>query len=133
MPGNPIFNSTRDEVLIEDKKKSVFKTWLTIFLCNFLSCVSLAITEFFIRMVFTNMQWLSSLKIWDDALTVIIYMIPVIISFFVISGQIRKRATYLISDRVTARIASWIMAFIYTPWYILVPLSIFVDLSEMFN
>lgn len=128
---NFIFSNTRDEVGKKDKKASVFKTWLTVFLCNLLSCIVLLIVEFFIRKVFTTIPWLSSLKIWNDPLTVIVYAIPVIISFFVISSQIRKRAAYLIRDRAPARIASWVMAVFYTPWYILVPISLFIDMSEI--
>ena len=74
---------------------------------------------------------LASLTIWDSLLTVIVYMIPVVISFFVISFQIRHRARYLISDKVPSNIASWVMAVLYTPWFILVPSSAIWNLTEL--
>ena len=128
-----IFSNSADSEKVEnkDKNRSVFKTWLTIFLCNFLSCVLLLIIEFIMRMCVANGNNLSSLVIWDSPLTVIVYMIPVIISFFVISSQIRRRARYLMSERTPSVVASWIMAVLYTPWFILIPSSAIWNLTEI--
>ena len=126
-----IFGNTGENVEKKDKKASVLKTWLTIFLCNFLSCILLLIIEFIMRQGIDTTNHLASLTIWDSPLTVIVYMIPVVISFFVISFQIRHRARYLISDKVPSNIASWVMAVLYTPWFILVPSSAIWNLTEL--
>ena len=49
-----IFSNSADSEKVEnkDKNRSVFKTWLTIFLCNFLSCVLLLIIEFIMRLLY---------------------------------------------------------------------------------
>lgn len=127
-----IFGNSADDVLSSDKRISVFKTSLTVFLCNFLSCVLLLITEFIIRS--SNDRYslfmLKSLTIWDSFATVIIYAIPIVISFFVIHRQVIKRGYYMVSDRTPVKIASWIMPVFCTPWYIWIPTSLIQDLSD---
>ncbi len=124
-------SSEGDQVLKEDKRKSVFYTWLTIFLCNFLSCVFLFIIEFVMRMISTSGVRLSSLTVWDSPMTVTVYLLPVLVSFFVISGQLRHRAHYMVSDRIPARVSSWIMAVFFSPWFILIPSSVVWNLTDI--
>lgn len=128
-----IFSNSSENVQKHDRKRAVLKTWLTVFLCNLLSCVALLIIEFVMRMVVENGVTLSSLVIWDSPATIFVYMIPVVISFFVISAQIRRRNRYLIADRIPARIASWVMAVLYTPWFILIPSSVVWNLTDIIN
>ena len=124
-------SSEGDKVLKEDKRRSIFNTWLTIFLCNLLSCVLLFAVEFVMRMISTSGIRLNSLTIWDTPMTVTVYVIPVIISFFVISGQLRHRAHYMVSDRIPARIMSWVMAVFFSPWFILIPSSAVWNLTDL--
>lgn len=74
---------------------------------------------------------LSSLVIWDSPLTVIVYSIPVLISFFIIKAQVKRRAQYMISDKLPGKVASWIMAVLYSPWFILIPSSAVFNLTEL--
>lgn len=128
-----IFSNSADAEKLEkkDKKISVFKTWLTIFLCNFLSCILLLIIEFMMRMCFDSGVHFSSLTIWDSPLTVIVYAIPVVASFFIISAQIRHRGRYMVPDKTPSRVAAWVMAVLYTPWFILIPSSAIWNLTEL--
>lgn len=126
-----IFGNCADEVLKTDKRMSVFKTALTVFLCNFLSCVLLLIIEFIIRTTGDKYSFmLDSLTIWDSAVTVIVYAIPIVISFFVIHRQVIKRGYYMVADRTPVKIASWIMPLFCSPWYIWIPTSFIQDLSD---
>lgn len=128
-----IFSNSADAEKLEkkDRQRSVFKTWLTVFLCNLLSCVALLIVEFIMRMCFDDGIHFSSLTIWDSPLTVIVYAIPVIISFFVIAAQVRRRGRYMVSDKTPSTVMSWIMAVLYTPWFILIPSSAIWNLTEL--
>lgn len=127
-----IFGNSADEVLKVDKRISVFKTALTVFLCNFLSCVLLLIIEFIMRTTGDEYSIfiLKSLTIWDSAVTVLVYAIPIVISFFVIHGQVIKRGHYMVSDRTPVKIASWIMPLLCTPWYIWIPTSLIEDITD---
>ncbi len=125
-----IFGNSSDNVLKADKRSSIIRTGWTLFLCNLLSCVLLLVVEFIMRTSEDIYISLSSLKIWDSPLTVVVYMIPVVISFFIIKKQVKSRGYYMVSDRTPVKIASWFMAILYTPWYIIVPMSLIIDLSQ---
>lgn len=127
-----IFGNSADEVLKVDRRISVFKTALTVFLCNFLSCLLLLIIEFVIRTSndSNSLIMLQSLTIWNSAATVFVYAVPIVISFFVIHKQIIKRGYYMVSDRTPVKIASWVMPLLCTPWYIWIPTSLIQDLSD---
>lgn len=127
-----IFGNSADEVLKADKRASVFKTSLTVFLCNFLSCLLLLTIEFIMRTTTDEYSIfkLRSLTIWDSPMTVIVYAIPIVISFFVIHMQVIKRGYYMVSDRTPVKIASWFMPVFCTPWYIWVPTSLIQDISD---
>ncbi len=127
-----IFGNASDTVVKADQRASIFKSWLTAFLCNFLSCVLLLIVEFAIRNTTDkySMIRLDSLRIWDSFLTVAVYSIPVIISFIIIFRQMINRGYYMVSDKTPIRIGSWLMAIFTTPWFILVPTSLVQDISD---
>lgn len=129
-----IFSNCGDEVEKKDRQIAIRKTWITVTLSNILSSVGLMILEFMMRIVMTENQiHFSGLTIWDSPATVIVYMIPIIISFLIIFFQVRRRGTYLVSDRMPVKIASWVMAILYSPWYIIIPMSAIKNLTEVIS
>ncbi len=127
---NFIISNTADDVDKLDKKRAIKSTWLTASLTNIISSLILLIIEFIMRMAVDTMHF-SSLTIWDSPLTVIVYTIPIIISFFIIWSQVRRRASCLLVDRGPSKVASWIMAILYSPWYIIIPSSAIWNLTEI--
>ena len=126
-----IFSNASDDVPKHDRRVSVFKTFLTIFLTNVLSSMLLLIVEFIIRTTTDPMTFrFDSLRIWNSLPTVIVYFIPVLLSFFIIRKQILSRGYYMVSDRIPVKVASWAIPIFGSPWFILVPTSLIRDLSE---
>ena len=127
-----IFSNSSDEVPKIDRRVSMFKTFLTIVLTNVFSSILLLIVEFILR---TTTDPLSSfrfdsLRIWNSLPTVIVYFIPVLLSFLIIHKQILSRGHYMVSDRIPVKVASWIIPVFGSPWYILVPTSLIRDISD---
>ena len=126
-----VFGNVSDTVEKQDRKSAIRRTWITGLLCNLLSCIGLLILEYIMRMVMKTDFKLLSLTIWNSPFTIMVYLIPVVISFVVVFTQFRRRAYYLVADRTAAKIASWVIAIFATPWYILIPTSLLKDISHL--
>ncbi len=126
-----VFGNVSDTIEQADRRAAIRRTWVTGLLCNIISCVVLLIIEYMMRMVMDTDFKLLSLTIWNSPFTIVVYAIPVIVSFFVIFTQFRRYAYYLLADRTPAKIASWVIALFATPWYILIPTSLLKDITHL--
>ncbi|MBE5816254.1 MAG: hypothetical protein E7315_00855 [Clostridiales bacterium] len=102
----------------KDMWRSIWRSFRTAALANLLSCAFVLIAEIVDGM---SSNVLRSLTLWDNAITAIIYVLPLIVSIIVIFLKNRALGFEMTDRRAYVRMAAIVSTLFCSPWYLIIP------------